>query len=144
MEMTVTVVSGLVFFSTLILVFRVYFKGTVHGPMVPFAAVPGVLGPVYLVIAVLGFNRVNTERDAQVGVLVKLRLQLQMDSPLPNQEKTELQILLQCMIDHIRVKDEAAHLRIFGFPVDRGALYALGPIVFNAVSLGHSFILESV
>jgi hypothetical protein len=138
MEMTVDALSGLVIVSTLILMFRVYFQGTVHGPMVPFAAVPGVLGPVYLVIAVLGFNYVNTKRDAQVDVLAKLRFQLQMDSP--NQENAELQILLQCMIDHIRAKDEAAHLRIFGFPVDQRALYALVPVVFNAGSLGLSMV----
>jgi hypothetical protein len=109
--------------------------------MMPFAAVPGVLGPLYLVIVVWGFNNVTTKRSAQVDVLVKLCLQLQMDSPLPNQEKAELQTLLQCMIEHLRVKDEAAHLRIFGyFTVDQRAMYLLGPAVLNAIKLGYDLL----
>jgi hypothetical protein len=121
--------------------YNVYFLKKIRGPLMPFAAVPGVLGTMYLLIAVIGFNKVNTTRDKQVNVLVNLRLQLQMDSPLPKEEKDNLDVLLQCMIrrqtnkDKNEKADETAHLRIFGFRLEERALYVAWGLLLNAFSL---------
>jgi hypothetical protein len=106
----------------------------------PFAVVPGVLGTLYFVLAVWGFNEVNITRDKQVNVLVKLRLKLQMDSPLPKEEKDNLDVLLQCMIKDLQADDETAHLRIFGIRMEERALYVAGSLCLNAVSLAYNML----
>jgi hypothetical protein len=115
--------------------YNVYYLKKIRGPLMPFAAVPGVLGTLYLVTAVWGFNKVNITRDRQVNVLVKVRLQLQMNSPLPKEEKDNLDVLLQCMIEDLKADDETAHLRIFGIRMEERALYVAGGLAVNAVTL---------
>jgi hypothetical protein len=120
--------------------YNVYVLKKIRGPLMPFAAVPGVLGTLYLLTAVWGFNKVNIARDRQVNVLVKLRLRLQMNSPLPKEEKDNLDVLLQCMIEDLQADDDTAHLRIFGIRMEERALYVAGGLLLNAITLAKEML----
>jgi hypothetical protein len=133
LEVSSSAISALVILSTTTVSYNAYFTKSIQGPVMHFAAVPGVLGMLYLVTAVWGFQQVNTKRSRQANKLVKLRLQLQMEiSSLSQVEQDKLQLLLRCMIGDLQADEEIAHLQIFGVPADTKMLYSVFVLVVNA------------